>query len=73
MKRTCGCHSHNGLLLSPEGLAQREGSCHGVDSMGLFQYLDTVGSVSALAEAEDLLVFDDVLIDEQYRRAVHGS
>ncbi len=55
--RSCGCHSHNGLLLSPEGLAQRGGDRRrellGVDDDVFSRYLDKVGSVSALIEIED--------------------
>ena len=72
-RRTCGCHSHNGLLLRPEGLAQRELERYGVDTMDMFGYVDKSGSVSALVEVEGSHVFDDQLIDEQYRRAVNGS
>ncbi len=43
----CTCHSHNGLVLSPEGLAQRENVRDGLDNMESSLYLDRVGSVSA--------------------------
>ncbi len=68
MPRTCGCHSHNGFQLSPEGLAQRELELPGVDGMALRSYVDKVGSVSGLRRDEDLHVFDDQVLDEQYRR-----
>ncbi len=50
--RNCGCHSHNGLLLSPEGLAQwtREGP--ELAGMVATRYLDRVGSVSGLRRDE---------------------
>ena len=52
--RTCGCHSHNGLLLSPEGLAQREFGLDGVDAMAPGSYLDIESSVSGLELERDL-------------------
>jgi len=69
--RSCGCHSHNGFRLSPEGLAQREFDLPGVDSMAARCYLDKVGSVSALEL--DRLHWDDDVIEEQYRRFLHAS
>ncbi len=56
--RTCGCHSHNGLVLSPEGLAQRERKLDEVDAMDESRYLDKSGSVSALVEVEDDFDYD---------------
>ncbi len=52
--RNCGCHSHNGLILSPEGLAQRTGDQLSLDGMGIRQYVDRVGSVSGLELERDL-------------------
>jgi len=70
----CRCHSHNGLLLSPEGLAQREGSLLEVDGMEPSRYLDKVGSVSGLELERDLYAnILDSDIDEQARRFHHGS
>ena len=69
--RTCGCHSHNGLLLSPEGLAQRGDAAPGVDAMELPRYIDRVGSVSGSLPPG--LRWDDELIEEQYRRFHNGS
>ena len=66
--RTCGCHSHNGYLLSPEGLAQREHEGPELAGVVATRYLDKVGSVSALVEVEVSHVFDDQLLDEQHRR-----
>ena len=75
MKRAaCGCHSHNGFVLSPEGLAQRGGDAPGVDGVASSQYLDRVGSVSGLQRQRDLFEdVDDALIDEQDRRFYNGS
>ena len=70
--RKCGCHSHNGLLLSPEGLAERDDVSQGVDNMDLFGYLDKSGSVSALVEVEGSHVWEDEVIEEQYRRFLSG-
>ncbi len=72
-RRTCGCHSHNGLLLSPEGLAQRELRSTGLTDRDFFAILDSKVSVSALVEVEENHVFDDQLIDQQYRRFLNGS
>ncbi len=44
-----------------------------LDGSGRFRYLDSVGSVSALAEAEDSRVWDDRLLQEQHRRFLNGS
>jgi len=70
--RKCSCHAHNGFVLSPAGLAQQT-SLEGLAPRGEFVYVDKVSSVSALAEAEALHVFDHELIDQQYRRFIHGS
>ncbi len=52
--RNCGCHSHNGLLLSPEGLAQRSyDEQEGVDRAAQLAILGSKVSVSALVEVED--------------------
>ncbi len=73
--RKCGCHSHNGMLLSPEGLAQRERQLDAFPEVGLTGdalsvSLDLPGSVSA-SELE--LIFDDHLLDQQHRRFLNGS
>ena len=70
--RDCSCHSHNGYLLKPSGFAQQL-SLEGLDSRRVPEYVDRVRSVSALVEAEALHVFDDELLDRQYRRFTHGS
>jgi len=44
-----------------------------LDGQGRFSYLDSVGSVSALAEAEDSRVWDDHLLIQQHRRFLNGS
>ena len=70
--RTCGCHSHNGLLLSPEGLAQRELELDEVDAMGPDRYLDKVGSVSGLVEVEVDSEYDPQH-SELNRRLIHNG
>ena len=65
--QTCRCHSHNGLLLSPEGLAQRSEDSLELAGAVASRYLDKVGSVSALIEPSEP-IFDFALIDEQHRR-----
>ena len=73
MKRTCGCHSHNGFVLSstPE-LAQLFAE-DVLDGESEVAYLDRVVSVSALVEVEGSYVFDHELIDQQHRRFLNGS
>ncbi len=69
----CGCHSHNGFVSSPEGLAQRRPESLELAGRVASRYLDKVGSVSGLRRDEALNVFDDGLIDEQHRRFLNGS
>jgi len=65
-------HARNGFLTA-KGLreAAQRFSLEGLAPRGESEYLDTMSSVSALAEAE--AIFDDDLLDEQYRRFIHGS
>ena len=71
---TCGCHSHNGFQLSPEGLAQRDLEGFEVDAMAAKRYLDRVGSVSGLELERDLYAdVSDADIDNQHRRFLNGS
>jgi len=65
----CQCASHNGFLTA-KGLAEaaQRLSLEGLAPRGELEYLDKVGSVSALAEAEEFHVFDDQVLDEQHRR-----
>ena len=73
--KTSGHYARNGFLTS-RGLrevAQRSRSEYSLDGMAEKLHLDKVGSVSALAEAEALHVFDDDVIDQQYRRFLNGS
>ena len=69
---SCGCHSHNGFQLSPEGLAQKDAFAPlrtlGVDEHDDQLYLDKVDSVSALVEGEGACVWDEQVLDSQYRR-----
>ena len=72
-KKSCGCYAHDGFVLSPEGLAQRELSLSGVAGMGPEPYLDKAGSVSGLGQGQDILELDDEMTDQQYRRFLdHG-
>ena len=70
---SCNCRSHNGFLMAKglEEAAQRELELAGVAGMELEQYLDKVGSVSALIEPSEP-IFVDALIDEQHRRFLDG-
>ena len=56
--RDCGCHSHNGFRLSPEGLAQRDDVGPELAGVVATRYLDKVGSVSAMVEVEDDFDYD---------------
>ncbi len=68
--RDCGCHSHNGFLLSPEGLAQREMFSEGdLTRLDDCVSLDMVGSVSALDEPSEPIWVDQV-IEEQLLRSL---
>ena len=73
MKNFCECLSHNGLLTA-KGLveaAQREdalGIGPWVDDDECYLYLDLPISVSGLRRDETHHVFDDRVLDEQYRR-----
>ena len=74
LSRTCGCHSHNGFQLSPEGLAQRSDAVlEGVDMGTAHGYIDKVVSVSGSRRDEMTMIFDEGVIDEQHRRFVEGS
>ena len=69
----CGCHSHNGFQLSPEGLAPRESYRDYLDRMDMSLHLDSRVSVSGLGRDGDRFVgFSDEEIDEQARRFHHG-
>ncbi len=71
--RKCGCHSHGGFQLSPEGLAQREPESLELAGVAASRYLDKVGSVSGLELERDFHVFDDFVLDQQYRRFHSGT
>ena len=74
---TCNCFAHNGFLTAKglEEAAQRENvrllGCYHVDDDPGMYYLDKVGSVSG----SDLMVpiFDDSVLEDQYRRFHNGS
>ncbi len=44
-----------------------------LDGSGRFGYLDSVGSMRGLAEAEDTRVWDAALLEDQHRRFLNGS
>ncbi len=70
----CDCSSHNGFLTA-KGLRETEQrSLEGLDAREVCVHLDKVGSVSALAEAEDLYALTtDQLLLEQSERFHNGS
>jgi len=67
-------HSRNGFLTA-KGLreAAQRYSLEGLDSRRVSGEVDRVGSVSALVEVEEFHVWDDRLIEDQYRRFLNGS
>jgi len=71
----CSCHSHSGFLTARgiRAVAQRSLEGLEVDAMAVPLYLDKVGSVSGLELERDYHVFDDQLLDQQYRRFHNGS
>ena len=77
MPRRCGCHSHNGFLLSPEGLAQREVGFGAQFALGLTGdaegvRLDKSGRVTG--SGPDEIIFDDSVIEEQFlRQEIHNG
>ena len=69
----CECRSHNGFLTA-KGL--EETALRRSDSLELagrvaIRYLDSRVSVSA--SESDKMIFDDHVIDQQYRRFLNGS
>ena len=66
-------HGRNGFLTA-KGLAEaaQRFSLEGLAPRGVPEYVDRVGSVSALVEGEGFHVFDDELLEEQSRRLHHG-
>ena len=68
-------HSRNGFL-TRRGYAEvaQQTSLEGLASRDVLEYVDRVGSVSALDGDGDLFVdVPDALIDQQYRRFLNGS
>ena len=64
-------HSRNGFLCSKglEEAAQRELVFEEDVDMGkILRYIDSTSSVSALVEGEQITMFDEEILDEQYRR-----
>ncbi len=62
----CKCLSHNGFLTTA-GYAALDAGLE-LAFGGSDCYLDKVGSVSALEVEGELAVWDDQVLDEQYRR-----
>ncbi len=71
--RKCRCYSHNGMLLSPEGLAQREFDLPGVDGMASGSYLDSRVSMSAFGHGPDPIWPSDQTVLEQGERFHSGA
>jgi len=71
----CGCHSHNGFVLdhpSEQMDIAQQISLEGLTPLSDCVRVDRSVSVSALVEGEGD-VFHDEVIDQQYRRFIHGS
>jgi len=70
---SCGCHSHNGFLLSSEDSElEQQLSLEGLLPRGSTDRVDKSGSVSALVEVEvDAEYVPDHI--ELNRRLIHGS
>ena len=66
----CSCSSHGGFLTRRGYELAR---VYGVDKTEESRYLDKVGSVSAMVEVEEFHVWDDQVLDQQYRRFHNGS
>ncbi len=71
MKRSCGCFAHDGFQLCPEDTHSEQIDLFGVDAMAPLRYLDSRVSVSGLKPME--IIFDDAVVDSQYRRFLNGS
>jgi len=70
---TCGCNGHGGFLTA-KGLkeaAQRELELDGVDAMESSDYLDSMGSLSAMTGKE--VHWDEAILEDQHRRFHNGS
>ena len=70
---TCGCNAHNGLLTAKGRTAaeQREFELDdhpGIAMMPASMYIDSMLSVSGSRRDETVMIFDEGVIDEQYRR-----
>ncbi len=61
----CGCISHDGFLTRRGYQSLRAPE---VDKAEASLYLDKVGSVSAVRRDEAMVIFDDEVLEEQYRR-----
>jgi len=71
----CSCLSHNGFLTS-KGYAFLEDGQRGPQELHGWSdmcYLDKVRSVSAFETRRDTVIFDDGVINDQYRRFLAGS
>jgi len=66
----CLCLSHNGFLTKLGYAVVDERGHSELAHWGDMCYLDNVGSVSAY---ERRMIFDDHILDEQYRRFLNGS
>jgi len=71
----CDCSAHNGFLTAKglEEAAQRKASLDALDNLDMFEYIDNKVSVSGSRRDEIIMIFDDGVLDEQYRRFLVGS
>ena len=72
--RSCGCHSHNGMLLSPKDSHSVQLEIPAVDAMESSLYLPSRVSVSGLELERDLYAIQSELqLLEQSERFHNGS
>ena len=70
----CGCRAHDGFLTA-KGLreAAQQTSLEGLAPRGELEYVDKVGSVSALVEVEDDFDYDEDHVNLNRRFIPHGT
>ncbi len=71
----CCCQSHNGFLTRAGYARVAQRSADSLETVDMFEdlcYLDKVGSVSALVEVEGSCVWDEQVLDSQYRRFINA-
>ncbi len=73
--KTCCCQSHNGFLTRAGYARVAQRGVDSLETVDMFEdmcYLDKVGSVSGLVEVEGSCVWDEQVLDSQYRRFINA-